>query len=125
MKILKNGDLQPRKFTCTNCGCEFVADMMEYTLAHVEELYCICCPECEHFIIASADEAPIYNKDLESYDSLDPDMFEKIRIVYGDILKDDFEQALEKIKIRERYKYLAEHPYITEEEEDNESNINN
>lgn len=122
MKILKNGDLQPRKFKCPKCGCEFIANMMEYTLTHVEVNYCICCPECMHYIIASADEAPLYNEDLESYDSPGLGMLEKIRIAYGDILKDDVEQALEKIRIRERYEILANR---IREEEENESKINN
>lgn len=29
-KIIKHGNLKPRKFTCKNCDCEFVADVMDY-----------------------------------------------------------------------------------------------
>lgn len=45
--------------------------------------------------------------------------------LYDDMLEADIERALEQIKIRERYKYLAEHPYIIEEEEENESKTDN
>lgn len=30
MKIIKNGDLQERRFICKICGCEFIANYNEY-----------------------------------------------------------------------------------------------
>ena len=45
--------------------------------------------------------------------------------LYDNVLEADIERALEQIKIREKYEYLAEHPYITEEEEKNESKTDN
>lgn len=69
MKILKHGDLQPRKFTCTKCGCEFVADMTEYNkttytycIGNYEEFE-IYCPICEHRIIRRGNDAPLYNEE--------------------------------------------------------------
>ena len=68
MKILKHGDLQPRKFTCTKCGCEFVADMTEYgKCSDIHPVYGpytayhIYCPECRHEI--NAENAPLYKED--------------------------------------------------------------
>jgi len=49
MKILKHGSLKPRKFTCFNCGCEFVADTTEYWTARFEDSVMFWksdCPEC-------------------------------------------------------------------------------
>lgn len=49
MKILKHGNLKPRKFTCWNCGCEFVANTTEYciTMASGIPLWRSAdCPEC-------------------------------------------------------------------------------
>lgn len=117
MKILKHGDLKPRKFKCSNCGCEFVADKMEYTLTHVEELYCICCPECMHYIIASADEAPIYNVELindkltKIIDKLDKYVHENISIYDHDIYTNLCDIIDELSDWQEEY--------------ENESNINN
>lgn len=91
MKILKHGDLKPRKFICTSCDCEFVADKMEYHLTgHIEETYTICCPECEYYIIAPAKSAPIYNKDINNkltkiIDRLDKYVHENISIYDHDI----------------------------------------
>lgn len=47
MKILKHGDLKPRKFICKDCGCEFVANISEYSLYHGTAWYYSDCPECE------------------------------------------------------------------------------
>lgn len=50
MEILKSGNLKPRKFTCINCGCEFVANIKEYwridTFGVVD--YECSCPECTY-----------------------------------------------------------------------------
>ena len=45
MKIIKHGDLKPRKFICRYCGCEFVANAREYnTSEHWIFMYC---PDCD------------------------------------------------------------------------------
>jgi hypothetical protein len=50
VKILKHGNLKPRKFICKDCGCEFVANISEYSSypnsATGFWLYSDC-PECE------------------------------------------------------------------------------
>lgn len=49
MKILKHGNRKPRKFTCPNCGCEFVADTTEYWVMECNGIvvfYKADCPEC-------------------------------------------------------------------------------
>jgi hypothetical protein len=49
MQILKHGNLKSRKFTCSNCGCEFVADPTEYGTTVVKGIVLWChahCPEC-------------------------------------------------------------------------------
>lgn len=49
MKILKYGNLPPRKFVCNKCGCEFVMDMNEYSIIMSKdtilwhEADCPCC----------------------------------------------------------------------------------
>ena len=45
MKILKHGNLRPRKFTCRYCGCEFVANIKEYTM--FDNWIYMNCPECD------------------------------------------------------------------------------
>ncbi len=45
MKILKHGNLKPRKFTCGYCGCEFVANAKEYDV--FESLISMRCPDCD------------------------------------------------------------------------------
>lgn len=67
-KILKHGDLQPRKFTCTKCGCEFVADMTEYGKANYNHPirgayinYYITCPDCRNDM--TVENAPPYKED--------------------------------------------------------------
>ena len=50
MKILKHGNLRPRKFTCWHCDCEFVADVSEYrtTIVNGSALWhSAFCPECD------------------------------------------------------------------------------
>lgn len=51
MRILKHGNLDPRKFYCKDCGCEFVADVREYG-AYKSGSTIICwyadCPECDY-----------------------------------------------------------------------------
>ena len=66
MKILKHGDLQLRKFTCHKCGCEFVADMKEYTVKEggylkIPDVYSIDCPECGGHVGTS--NAPLYSEE--------------------------------------------------------------
>lgn len=49
MEIIKHGKKKPRKFTCFNCGCEFVADTTEYWTARFENSVMFWksdCPEC-------------------------------------------------------------------------------
>ena len=49
MKIIKRGNLVPRKFTCAICGCEFVADVNEYyaeTAGNTLLYFIANCPEC-------------------------------------------------------------------------------
>lgn len=47
MKILKHGELKPRKFICKDCGCEFVANISEYSLYPNTAWYYSDCPECD------------------------------------------------------------------------------
>lgn len=47
MKILKHGNLKPRKFICQDCGCEFVANISEYS-TYTGTAWCYSyCPECD------------------------------------------------------------------------------
>lgn len=49
MKILKHGNLNPRKFVCHICGCEFVADGNEYdTVSQFNQIvyHIVQCPYC-------------------------------------------------------------------------------
>lgn len=49
MKILKHGNRRPRKFTCPNCDCEFVANTTEYWVTECNGVvlwYHADCPEC-------------------------------------------------------------------------------
>ena len=68
MKILKHGDLKPRRFTCKNCGCEFVADMSEYEVAYCdhEKCYCVDCPECKHYAYVAAFISEIYHREYDN-----------------------------------------------------------
>lgn len=53
MRILKHGDLKPRKFVCRFCGCEFVAEIGEYKITNPAEnyfWYSVYCPECDSYI---------------------------------------------------------------------------
>lgn len=60
MKILKHGDKMPRKFTCKFCGCVFVADRSEYTVAASLDNFYTTCPDCN----AKFDmHAPLYKDD--------------------------------------------------------------
>lgn len=66
MKILKHGDLKLRKFTCDDCGCEFVADKTEYEIYEFQApknlitTYMVICPDCSLPISVHGDEAPLY-----------------------------------------------------------------
>lgn len=56
MRILKHGNLKPRKFVCWNCDCEFVADVSEYrttTSNGVTLWHNAYCPECDSETIKS------------------------------------------------------------------------
>lgn len=49
MKIIKHGNMKPRKFTCLNCGCEFVANTTEYWTVECDDSILFWksdCPEC-------------------------------------------------------------------------------
>jgi hypothetical protein len=49
MKIIKHGNLKPRKFVCWHCDCEFVAKVNEYsttTCNGVALCHYADCPEC-------------------------------------------------------------------------------
>lgn len=49
MKILKYGNLRPRKFICWHCDCEFVADTTEYSTTMSNGViiwHHAYCPEC-------------------------------------------------------------------------------
>ena len=70
MKILKHGDLKPRKFTCRTCGCEFVANRDEYgsysiycpdTLDNIEVCR-VYCPDCGMFV---EQDAPLYKEPVD------------------------------------------------------------
>ena len=63
MRILKHGDLRPRKFECDVCGCEFVAETDEYTTTKASGItlcYYIYCPECNSYVDKSE---PLEEKD--------------------------------------------------------------
>lgn len=50
MKILKHGNLNPRKFVCDQCGCEFVVNLKEYgryTANGITLWVYADCPECD------------------------------------------------------------------------------
>jgi transcription elongation factor Elf1 len=46
MKILKHGNLLPRRFICKYCGCVFVADLSEYNIAVSGDNFFVICPDC-------------------------------------------------------------------------------
>lgn len=57
MRVIKHGDMKPRKFTCLNCGCEFIANTTEYCAIQVDGkiMFWTCeCPECS--VITSKSE---------------------------------------------------------------------
>ena len=52
MRIIKNGVLTFKKFTCGICGCEFVADVSEYitvTNSGNATGYEARCPTCDNY----------------------------------------------------------------------------
>ena len=60
MKIEKHGNLPPRvRFKCEFCGCEFVAEVGEYSV-NIYPLICskaFCdCPECGKCVIKENDD---------------------------------------------------------------------
>ena len=75
MKILKHGDLQPRKFTCTSCGCEFVADKSEYGYEAYTHNYSVYCPDCRSLIWAQSNAAPLHKEETcdDPIDSMSDD----------------------------------------------------
>lgn len=56
MRILKQGKLAERKFTCDRCGCVFVADendkkeISESWMTCDAQAYVVYCPTCEEQI---------------------------------------------------------------------------
>ena len=64
MQILKRGVLTQRKFTCSICECEFVADPDEYTVTMADGKMFWCsssCPECG--VVTNISE--IWNDDMK------------------------------------------------------------
>lgn len=54
MKIIKEGTLEPREFTCQHCGCVFEANNKEYQYRKeclypdtIDIYYCDC-PQCNY-----------------------------------------------------------------------------
>ena len=45
MRILKHGDLKDKCFTCDACGCEFIANMNEYSFDGYNTFEVVC-PDC-------------------------------------------------------------------------------
>ena len=126
MKILKHGDLQPRKFKCSNCGCEFVADKREYdvqvycTYEGNLESYYVDCPDCMYRVFARLGDAPIYNENINNtlnnkltkiIDKLDRYVHENISIYDHDIYTNLCD--------------IIDDLSAWQEEYENESNINN
>ena len=72
MKILKHGEMYPRKFTCTRCHCEFVADQSEYGTHRNEHpyggtLYYVTCPDCYHDMRVRHYDAPLYEEPVDEH----------------------------------------------------------
>ena len=70
MKILKHGDMKPRKFRCTNCHCEFVADQSEYGTCRYAYgtspiRYLVACPDCNYDLDVAHYDAPLYKEEDE------------------------------------------------------------
>ena len=68
MKILKHGDLKPRKFICERCKCEFVADKSEYSEDNIYTTHptlTTTCPCCNHKIVVMHDRAPVYEEECQ------------------------------------------------------------
>ena len=68
MKILKHGDLKPRKFTCANCHCEFVADQSEYGTCKYSQGYSpirfiVTCPDCHYDLDVAHYDAPLHEEE--------------------------------------------------------------
>lgn len=62
MKIIKHGNLRPRHFYCRRCGCEFVADIGEYTVAASGDNFFVKCPDC----YMNFDQyAPLYKEEYD------------------------------------------------------------
>ena len=122
MKILKHGDLKPRKFVCSKCDCVFVADLTEYSVllastdGHCK--YYAYCPDCDYYMFNI--NAPLYTEDTNSIlndkltniiDKLDRYIYSNISIYDQDIY----------INLRNIIGELLD----WQEEYKNESNINN
>ena len=64
MKIIKEGDLQPRKFTCTTCGCVFIANRDEYQAVWLSpSQISIKCPHCNQDLIYFKTRVPLYTEE--------------------------------------------------------------
>ena len=71
MKILKHGDMKPRKFRCTNCHCEFVADQSEYGTCRYAYgsspiKYLVTCPDCNYDMEVAHYDAPLYYEEEDA-----------------------------------------------------------
>ena len=56
MRILKNGNLEARKFFCNICGCEFIAEPGEYIPQVANDVvlwYSAFCPCCDSSTVTS------------------------------------------------------------------------
>lgn len=73
MKILKHGNKMQRKFTCKFCGCVFVADRSEYTVAASLDNFYTTCPDCK----AAFDmHAPLYTEESDPFVITEPTDFD-------------------------------------------------
>lgn len=64
MIIIKQGDKKQRVFTCTNCGCEFIAERNEYFRVGKFHYYKCDCPCCTYTTDISK---PVEDADDDEY----------------------------------------------------------
>lgn len=62
MKIIKHGNMMPRRFTCRFCGCIFVADRSEYSTAASGDNFYVNCPDCN---VKFDMKAPLYKEEFD------------------------------------------------------------
>lgn len=59
--IIKQGNKKKiRYFTCRHCGCEFIADEMDYQVISKEEEFITTCPDCGCAVYGDIITAPLY-----------------------------------------------------------------